>query len=140
MNIDISTIIVIFISLPIVSWFVNRPRNLRNTNLTKLLSDFIKKDVDSIPESLTSPILYSSRSTKIPPLLNVRPTTTEILRVTCPKSHLHCQNCGYCTKTAVIHDSQWIYCVNKSRITTDGLNKHHWHKPETSLPCHTNHR
>ena len=137
MNLNPSLIIVLFLILPFLTWLFNRPRKLRKLQLVKLISEFIKKDVESIPIPPTRPKLYSSRENRTPPMLNIRPTIFEVNTVYCPKDHLHCQNCEFCSKTAVIHSNQWIFCTNKDRITLDGLVRHHWHKPATALPCHT---
>jgi molybdenum cofactor biosynthesis enzyme MoaA len=93
--------------------------------------------VNKIKASATPPQMFSS--TKTPPMLNIRPTVEERKMVQCIKPSSHCQNCTHCTKTAVVHHSQWIYCNNPSRITANGSNRHYWHTPELALPCHSQH-
>jgi hypothetical protein len=135
LSIEPYLIMALFIGLVPISWVLNRPKALRRTDLTKLLSEIIGKDVNSILVSTTPPQMFSSN--KVPPMLNARPTVEEKKMVQCIKPSSHCQNCGHCVKTAIVHRTQWIYCNNPNRITTNGSNSHYWHTPELALPCHS---
>lgn len=126
----------LFSLLPL-SRLVNRPRALRRLNLNSLLSDFVEQDVESI-ESSARPALLHTPSPPIAnavPILNLRPTPKERQIVEMPKPSEHCQYCRHCVKTAVVHGRQWIRCDNPFRVTTNGSNRHEWHRPEAKLPC-----
>ncbi len=128
-------IIVLFFSLVPLSYIVNRPRFLKRINLDNLLSEILGKDVNSIKPQSIPPQMHSS--IRCPPLLNIRPTEEEKKIVQCIKPSSHCQNCNHCTKTAIMHRRQWVFCNNMNRVTTDGSNRHYWHTPELALPCHS---
>ncbi|MFW9835470.1 MAG: hypothetical protein ACFFEK_15825, partial [Candidatus Thorarchaeota archaeon] len=128
-------ILSLFFGLVPLSRIINHPRALRRISLKALLSEILGKDIESIKASTAPPHMFSSAKTL--PMLNIRPTYEERKIVQCIKPFAHCQNCTYCTKTAVIHNSQWIYCKNPNRVTTNGSNKHYWHSPDLALPCHS---
>jgi hypothetical protein len=127
-------ILALFFGLVPLSWVVNRPKALRHTPLDSLVSVFLSKDVSAIEPSGVVPNTHST--VRIPPMLNLRTTPIERQAVELPKPSMHCQNCRHCFKTAVVDHVQWIYCDNPFRVTTNGSNKHYWHRPEVKLPCY----
>lgn len=135
LNYGLYMMLALLFGLVPLSRVVNRPRALKRTNLTSLLSEIIGKDVTEIEAPETLPQLISI--IKTPPMLNIRPTVKEKQMVQCIKPSSHCQNCTHCSKTAVMHHNQWIYCNNTYRVTTNGSNRHYWHRPECALPCHS---
>lgn len=137
MSVEPYIIWALLFSLLPLSKIVNRPKALRRIELSSLLSDLINHDVDAIEPSPRTPTLHSSntRNLKAIPLLNMRPTPAERHIVELPKPSEHCQYCRHCVKTAVVHNKQWIQCDNPFRITTNGSNRHTWHRPEVKLPC-----
>ena len=134
MTLEPYVVLILFFSMVPLSRIINRPRALKRVGVDSLLSDLVGHDVNEIKPSATLPQMHSG--VRIPPMLNMRPTLHERRIVEMEKPSSHCQNCRYCVGTAVVRNTQWIRCTNPFRVTTNGSNKHEWHKPDVKLPCY----